>query len=199
MKTLSIVSFVVLRNSTAPESFSSRLSGRITSSLNYNWASDNRSFNMTLLPYQRIVMVPGRDIEWELRVPPFRLGPASELIRQINERWAYVGARPLSVAVCHLFVPWILAQSDSVQPFTAAAIPLYPLTCTGIAGLMWAVLKALKQSFPIHFQTAFVQFVLFFPRWRLQYEVQTVYMWFYYAVWCFDPWSIRVKKPCELF
>lgn len=97
----------------------------------YNWASDSRSFNITLLQYQRIVRVPGRDIEWELRVPPFWLGRASELIRQINERWTYVGARPLSVPVCHLFVPWIPAQSDSGQPFTVAAMSLHLLTRTG--------------------------------------------------------------------
>lgn len=84
----------------------------------YNWVSDNRSFNITLLQYRRIVRGPGRDIEWEPRVPPFRLGRASELIRQINERWADVGARPPSVPVCHLLVPWIPALSDSGQLFS---------------------------------------------------------------------------------
>lgn len=48
MKTrFSVIVLVFLRNRTAAEPFSGRLPGRITSSLNYNWASDKRSFNIT--------------------------------------------------------------------------------------------------------------------------------------------------------
>lgn len=56
-------SFVISRNNKAPKYFSDRFSAAPYPSLNYNWASDNRSFNITLLQYQRIVTVPGRDIE----------------------------------------------------------------------------------------------------------------------------------------
>lgn len=76
--------------------------------------------------------VPDRDIEWELRVPPFRLGWESELIRQINERWTY------DLFLCYLFIPWIPTQSDSSQPVTAASFSLH-LTHTGTVdtGLLW--------------------------------------------------------------
>lgn len=107
-------------------------------------------------------MVPGRDIEWELRVPPFRLGPASELIRQINERWAYVGARPLSVPVCHLFVRWMLAQSDSGQPFSVAAIPLHPSTRTGAAATNVGCFGGTETVLPITLWNCFCWICSFF-------------------------------------
>lgn len=146
---------MLLRNSRPPKYFSCRFCRAAPTPSKYNWTTDNRSFNITLLQYQRIVRVPGRDIEWELRVPPFCLGRASEPIRQINERWTYVGARPLSVPLCHLSVPWIPAQSDSDQPFTVATVSLNLLTHTSTLG--WSALAMLKQLFPFHFESAFVQ------------------------------------------
>lgn len=118
----------------------------------YNWVSDNRSFNITLLQYRRIVRGPGRDIEWEPRVPPFRLGRASELIRQINERWADVGAHPPSVPVCHLLVPWIPAQSDSSQLFSGHHLSA-SVTRTGTVWtrLLWS---HWKKSYPFYLETA---------------------------------------------
>lgn len=91
---------------------------RLPPTSKYNWECDNRSFNITLLQYQRIVRKPGGDIEWEPRVPPFRLGRASELIRQINERWTDVGARPSPAPpLCHLLVASMPPQSDSSWVF----------------------------------------------------------------------------------
>lgn len=154
---------MVLRNSTAPECFSSSLSGQITSPWTTIGLLITDLLILGVLQYRRIVMVPGRDIEWELRVPPFRLGPASELIRQINERCTYIRARPLSVPVCHLFVPWILAQSDSSRAFMAALISLRLLTHSGTARtnvgcfsgsvtavslLLWNSLRSIRFFFP---------------------------------------------------
>lgn len=93
-------------------------SPRLPPTSKYNWECDNRSFNITLLQYQWIVRKPGGDIEWEPRVPPFRLGRASELIRQINERWTDVGARPPPAPpLCHLLVASMPPQSDSSWGF----------------------------------------------------------------------------------
>lgn len=161
-----VYSFVVLRNSRPPKYFSNRFCRAAPTPSKYNRTTDNRSFNITLLQYQRIVRVPGRDIEWELRVPPFCLGRASELIRQINERWTYVGAQPLSVPPCHLSIPWIPAQSDSGQPFTVApCLWICWPTPAHYGGLLWPCWNSN-------------------PPWLR--SVKTVYIWFYQSLWFFS-------------
>lgn len=169
-----------LKHKTVPEYFSGRLFGWITSLLHHNRVSDNRSFNITLFfNIRRLWGYWGKAKSFYLLA-----WPSVKFIRQINE------SGPLSVPVCHLFISWILAPSDSAQAFTAATISLHLLTRAGTAKTNVRCYSATETAFSFTLKLPLFNFC-FLTQIKLRSKGQTVG-----PTTLLAPRFVNIKKCC---